>query len=157
MITYYDDRSVQVTSDVMRVDARSYPVRELTRVWHERGPRSWSALAGRGALALALIGPIVAAAIGLVVALTIDASLTVTVTLVGIACLVGLAAGPLADLLLGRMDRSYAKGSAELRLWAEHRGQRVLLLRSRDASRFGQIYRALQRAVERSAPIPPRR
>ena len=30
MITYYDDRSVQVTSTAVRVDGRSYPLAELT-------------------------------------------------------------------------------------------------------------------------------
>jgi hypothetical protein len=150
MITYYDDRSVQVTSDAVRVGGRAYPLRGLGRVWHRRGRRSWRAYAGRGAIAAALIGPIVAAVLGLIVALRIDASTTTTITLVGIACLVGFAAGPLADLLLERMDRSYARGVHDLQIWASFQGRPVLLLRTRDALRFGQIYRALQRAMESS-------
>lgn len=151
MITYYDDRWVQVTSEAIRVGDRAYPLGELIRVWHQRGARSWGALAGRGALGAALFGPLVAAALGLVIAFQLHASSTVTVALVGIACLLGLAARPLADLLLDRMDRSYDRGSHELQLWASLRGTPVLLLHTRDALKFGQIYRALQRAMERDA------
>lgn len=32
--------------------------------------------------------------------------------------------------------------------WVQHHGREVLLLRTPDALRFGQIYRAVQRAVE---------
>ncbi|GAB3153571.1 hypothetical protein GCM10027290_46580 [Micromonospora sonneratiae] len=156
MITYYDDRTVRVTSEAIRVQGRSYPLRGLARVWHQRGRRSWRALAGRGALGAALIGPVVAAVIGLVIALGIDASLTVTITLVGIACLIGLAAGPIADLLLERLDRSYARGAHDLEIWADFQGRTVLLLHTRDALRFGQIYRALQRALESTQPVRPR-
>ena len=156
MITYYDDRTVRVTSEAIRVQGRSYPLRGLARVWHQRGRRSWRALAGRGALGAALIGPVVAAVIGLVIALGIDASLTVTITLVGIACLIGLAAGPIADLLLERLDRSYVRGAHDLEIWADFQGRTVLLLHTRDALRFGQIYRALQRALESTQPVRPR-
>ncbi|HEX2771657.1 MAG TPA: DUF6232 family protein [Micromonosporaceae bacterium] len=151
MTTYYSDRSVQVTSDAIRVAGRAYPLHGLRRVWYARGARRWSALAGRGALGAAMVGPVVAAAIGIVVALRLDASGTATVAIVGVSCLVGLAAGPLADVLLERMDRSYARGSRDLQIWADVRGTPVLLLHTRDALRFGQIYRALQRAVEARA------
>ncbi|MFD0788039.1 DUF6232 family protein, partial [Micromonospora azadirachtae] len=50
MTTYYDDRSVQVTSTAIRVDDRIYPLAEISMVWHRRGSRSWRVLAGRGAL-----------------------------------------------------------------------------------------------------------
>jgi hypothetical protein len=153
MITYYDDKLVQVTSDAIRVGGRSYPLGGLVQVWHRQGPRSWRALAGRGAIGAAMIGPIVAAAVGLVIAVRIDASAATTIALVGAALLVGLAAGPAADLLLERLDRSYARGSRDLEIWADFRGQPVLLLQTRDALRFGQIYRALQRAVESGRPI----
>lgn len=152
MVTYYSDKSVQITSDAIRVGGRAYPLRELARVWHRRGERSWRAVAGRGALGAAMIGPLVAAAIGIVVALQLDVSTTVTIAIVGGSCLVGLAAGPAADFLLERMDRSYARGAHSLEIWATWRGQPVLLLETGDALRFGQIYRALQRAVE-SSPI----
>ncbi len=152
MITYYRDRSVEVTSDAVRVDGRVYRLGDLVRVWHRRGERSWGAVAGRGALGAAMLGPLVAAAIGIGIALSIDASTSTTIALVGGSILVGLAAGPLADFLLEHLDRSYARGSRRLELWVDLRGTPVLLLETGDALRFGQIYRALQRALEGSEP-----
>ncbi|MFB9234166.1 DUF6232 family protein [Plantactinospora siamensis] len=157
-ITYYDDGAVLVTSAVVRVGQRGCPIGDIERVWVERGGRSWRVLAGRGGLALALLGTLAAAVLALVVAVRLHASGTVTVALIGAACLLGLAVlGPLPDLLLDRLDRSYAHGSAQLRLWVLLRGHPVPLLTSRDALRFGQIHRALRRALERSAPPVPGR
>ncbi|HEU4425704.1 MAG TPA: DUF6232 family protein [Pilimelia sp.] len=155
MTTYYRDPSVLVTSDAIRVDGRSFPLAELARVWHRRGSRSWRALAGRGALGVAMLVPLALAGIGLAVALSFDASTNVTVALVGGALLVGLGVGPLADFLLEYMDRSYARGAHAHEIWADWRGSPVLLLRTSDALRFGKVYRALQRAIER--PQPARR
>jgi hypothetical protein len=90
----------------------------------------------------------VAGALGILVALTLHASATTTIALLGGGILVGLAALPLADVLLEHMDRSYARGSRCLEIWADVRGSEMLLLRTDDALRFGQIYRALQRALE---------
>ncbi|MDQ7909814.1 DUF6232 family protein [Phytohabitans sp. ZYX-F-186] len=151
MVTYYSDKSVQITSDAIRIGGRRYPLGELARVWHSKGARSWRAIAGRGAIGAALLGPLVAAALGIVVAVTVHASLSVTIAIVGVSCLVGLGVGPLADFLLEHMDRSYARGSRSLEIWATWRGQPVLLLQTGDALRFGQIYRALQRALESTA------
>ena len=156
MITYYDDRSVQVTSTAVRVDGRSYPLAELTTVWHRRGDRSWRVLAGRGAIGAALAGPLVAAVLGIALAVWLQRSAAVTVAIVGISVLVGLAVGPLADFLFEHLDRSYARGSREMEMWAQWRGRPVRLLHTRDAMRFGQIYRAVQRAME-SLPATPGR
>ena len=148
MITYYDDRSVRVTSETLRVGDRAYPLRGLTRVWQQRGARRWGSLAGRGALGVALIGPLAVAAIGILLAFRLDTSTTTTIAIVGGSVLVGLATGPIADLLFERLDRSYARGLHDLQLWADVRGRPVLLLHTHDALRFGQICRALQRARE---------
>jgi len=148
----YRDAGVRVTSELIEVDGRRYPLPELARVWHRRGARSWRALAGRGALGLAMLVPIGLGLIGVAVALSIDASPATTVAMVLGAVLVGFLAGPLADVLLEHMDRSYARGSREIEIWALWRGQPVLLLRTGDQLRFGKIYRALQRALEVPAP-----
>lgn len=150
MITYYDDRTVQVTSTALRVDGRTYPLVELGMVWHRRGSRSWRVLAGRGAIGAALTGPLVAAGLGIALALWLHRSPVVTIAIVGASVLVGLGVGPLADVLFEHLDRSYARGSRELEMWARWRGQPVRLLRTRDALRFGQIYRAVQRAMEQA-------
>ncbi|MEU8260723.1 DUF6232 family protein [Micromonospora sp. NPDC048999] len=154
MITYYDDRSVQVTSTALRVDGRTYPLGELSEVWHRRGSRSWRVLAGRGAIGVALAAPLVAAALGVGLAVWLHRSAVVTIAIVGASVLVGLGVGPLADVLFEHLDRSYARGSRELELWARWRGRPVRLLRTGDALRFGQIYRAVQRAMERSSASP---
>ena len=159
MITYYRDAAVLVTSDAIEVDGRSYPLADLVRVWHSRGRRSWRALAGRGALGAAMLVPLALAGIGVAIALSLDASTSTTVALVAGAILVGLGVGPLADFLLEHMDRSYARGAHAHEIWADWRGTPVLLLQTRDALRFGKIYRALQRAIERAQPAatPARR
>ncbi|MBQ0894968.1 hypothetical protein KBX37_17995 [Micromonospora sp. U56] len=154
MITYYDDRSVQVTSTAIRVDGRTFPLAEIGMVWHQRGSRSWRVLAGRGALGAALAGPLVAAVLGVALAVWLHRSLTVTVAIVGASVLVGLAVGPLADFLFEHLDRSYARGSRQWEMWARWRGRPVLLLRTGDALRFGQVYRAVQRAMESRRPMP---
>ncbi|MCG5450222.1 MULTISPECIES: DUF6232 family protein [Micromonospora] len=155
MITYYDDRSVQVTSTTLRVDGRSYKLADITMIWHRRGTRSWRVLVGRGAIGAALAGPLVAAVLGIGVAVWLHRSPTVTIAIVGASVLVGLAVGPVADFLFEHLDRSYARGSRQLEIWARWRGQPVRLLRTGDALRFGQIYRAVQRAVEHSQPAHP--
>ncbi|MER6593411.1 DUF6232 family protein [Micromonospora purpureochromogenes] len=154
MITYYDDRSVQVTSTAIQVDGRTFPLAEIGMVWHQRGSRSWRVLVGRGALGAALAGPLVAAVLGVALAVWLHRSLTVTVAIVGASVLVGLAVGPLADFLFEHLDRSYARGSRQWEMWARWRGRPVLLLRTGDALRFGQVYRAVQRAMESRRPMP---
>lgn len=148
MITYYRDREVLVTSTGVRMDGRNYRLGEFAQVWHKRSRRSWSTVAGRGALALAILVPILVGALGILIALIIDASTGTTVALVGGGILVGLAAAPLADVLLEYVDRSYDRGSRSLEIWGRVRGSDVLLLRTDNAQRFGQIYRALQRALD---------
>ncbi|MEU5720659.1 DUF6232 family protein [Micromonospora sp. NPDC047738] len=155
MITYYDDRSVQVTSTAVRVDGRAFPLAEISVVWHRRGSRSWRVLAGRGAIGAALAGPVAAAVLGVALAIWLRPAPVVTIAIVGASVLVGLGVGPLADVLFEHLDRSYDRGSRELEMWARWRGQPVRLLRSGDALRFGQIYRAVQRAME-SGQVPRR-
>jgi hypothetical protein len=155
MITYYDDRSVQVTSTAVRVDGRTFPLAEISVVWHRQGSRSWRVLAGRGAIGAALAGPAAAAVLGVALAIWLRPSPVVMLAVVGASVLVGLGVGPLADVLFEHLDRSYDRGSRELEMWARWRGQPVRLLRSGDALRFGQIYRAVQRAME-NAPAPRR-
>ncbi len=148
MVTYYDDRSIRVTSAAVTVDGDAYPLAEITEVWHHRGSRSWRVLAGRGALGAAMIGPVVAAVAGVALAVWLNGSATATVAIIGVSILIGLAAGPIADQLFEYFDRSYARGSRPREVWIRWRGHPVRLLRTPDALRFGQIYRALQRALE---------
>jgi hypothetical protein len=149
-ITYYRDSDVLVTSAGVRIGGRAYRLRHFARIWHERGRRTWSAAAGRGALGLAMLTPLVVGALGIAVALIVHASAATTIALIGGGILVGLAAAPLADVLLEHVDRSYDRGSRCLEIWGRVGGRDVLLLRTDNAQRFGQIYRALQRALDNS-------
>jgi hypothetical protein len=148
---------VRVTSAAVTVHGRVYPLAEISEIWHHHGSLSWRVLAGRGAVGAAMAGPLVAAAAGIALALRLGRSTTVTIAIIGASVLVGLAVGPVADLLFERLDRSYARGSREREVWIRWRGHPVRLLRTPDALRFGQIYRAVQRAMEAGRPIPPRR
>ena len=148
MTTYYRDAEVLITSAGVRMGGRDLPVDEVLQVWHKRGRRSFGTIAGRGAIGIAMLAPIAVGALGIVIAFLIHASVSVTVALIGGGILVGFAAAPLADVLLEHVDRSYDRGSRPLEIWARVRGGEILLLRTRDAARFGRIYRALQRALE---------
>ncbi|MFI5845109.1 DUF6232 family protein [Catenuloplanes sp. NPDC051500] len=155
MVTYYRDAEVEVTSDRLLLGGRVYPLAALDQVWHRRGARQWGGLVNRGALGIIMLGPLVAATFGLMIALLLHTSIAVTAAIVAGSVLIGLAAVPVADLLLDRVDRSYDRGSHELELWAMIGGAQVRLLHLADARRFNQIYRALQRAVEHGAAAPP--
>jgi hypothetical protein len=133
------------------------PVHELEQVWYRKSGRSWRGLAGRGALGLLMLTPLVAAAVALAVALLVDTSAINRLVIVLAAALLGLAAGMLMDVLLEHFDRSYARGAHRYEIWATWRGAPVLLLETDDALRFGQTYRAIQRALERPHHQPPAR
>jgi hypothetical protein len=147
MITYYRDAEVLVTSAAVVMAGREFAPGDFEAVWHRRGRRSWGVVAGRGALGLVILIPVLVGALGILVALLIDASAGTTVGLVGGGILIGLIALPLADLLLERVDRSYDRGSRNLEIWGRVRGTDLLLLSTDNRQRFGQIYRALQRAL----------
>jgi len=148
MTTYYRDGDVWITSSGVRLNGRDYALSELRQVWHRAGRRSWGTIANRGVLGLAMLLPIVVGALGVGIALVAHASVAVTAGLIGGGILIGLAAVPLADLLLDRVDRSYDRGSRPREIWGRTRHGDVLLLSTADAARFGRIYRALQRALE---------
>lgn len=160
MVTlYYRDDTVQVTSESLRAGGHTVPIAELTYVWHAPGPasaRDRSRRFGRGLLILLLSAPPLVAIV-CVVSLFYSAWDTGEWVLAGTVvavCVVGaLALTPFLELPLGWLDRSYDRGSRTQELWVQYRGNRVMLLRTSDALRFGQIYRAVQRAVEQRGEL----
>jgi hypothetical protein len=148
MAVYYRDRTVEVNSLGIRVHGHLYRFSELSRIWHRRARPSWGAVVGRGAWGLTLIAPLVAATAALLVALRLDVSPGTRAVIVLAAILVGLGAAVLLDLVLDKMDTSYDRGVHWYEIWAERDGRPFRLLRTRDASHFGRVYRALQRAEE---------
>ena len=154
MITYYKDRDVLVTSTGVRMGGRAYRLGDFAQVWHSRG-RALLGPAGRAAAPSASpsLTPIVIGALGILVALA-HRRLHRHDDRPDRRRRAGRpgrrAAGRRAAELV---DRSYDRGSRDLEIWARVRGADVLLLRTDNAQRFGQIYRALQRALE-GGPVP---
>lgn len=148
MIVYYRDTSIEITSTSIRVGDRTHRLNELSRVWHRRDRRSLATLAGRGWFSLVLLTPPVLGVIGVGVALRLDVAGTTRLAIILAAILVGLAGVPLLDLILGKLDESFDRGTHTHEIWAERDGVEFRLLRTDDALRFGRVYRALQRAVE---------
>ncbi|GIF71318.1 DUF6232 family protein [Asanoa siamensis] len=154
MTVYYRDKDVQVTSDVVRVDGVSYPVSGLALVWHRRGSgttRTRSRRVGRGVLILIIsILPLAAivCAISLVYSASDRAAWGLAAGVLAVGVVGALALAPFAELPLGWLDRSYDEGTVVNELWVRYVGEDRMLLRTTNALRFGQIYRAVQRAVE---------
>ncbi|MFD0747981.1 DUF6232 family protein [Phytohabitans flavus] len=140
-----------MTSSWVQAYGLSYPLSDLSYVWHRRTRRDLRVggrIAGRWALVTLLTAPV---AVSVLWILT-DWSGAVGLTLVGLAFLLGLVFTftPLSEFPLMALERSYDRGSAVHEIWVQCRGMDVLLVRTNDALRFGQIYRALQRALEQS-------
>ena len=159
MTLYYRDDAVQVTSESIRVGGHAVALAEVTFVWHAQG-RTTLAVRGRvlsrGILVLLLsLPPLVAVVCALSLAWSAqDRGQWKLALIIVAACVVlALALTPFLEIPLGWLDRSYERGNKVHELWVQHHGREVLLLRTPDGLRFGQIYRAVQRAVEqREAP-----
>ncbi|MGS2614851.1 DUF6232 family protein [Micromonospora sp. LZ34] len=154
MALYYRDDAVQVTSESIRAGGHAVPIADVTYVWHERGrttPAVRGRVLGRGVLVLLLsLPPLLAVVCVLSLAWSAQDRGEWQLALVILAaCGVGaLALAPFLEIPLSWLDRSYDRGNRVHELWVQHHGREVLLLRTPDALRFGQIYRAVQRAVE---------
>lgn len=157
MPTYYRDDTVRVTAVEIEIDGQRYPLARLDYVWHRRTHRF-----ARGSYVLLTRVGTVALAVGFLLAvpaavLTADLGLNTwhvlsVVALVG--TLLAAAAGFGLDPLLELLDRSHDQGHGVHEIWARVQGRELLLFSTVDALRFGKVYRALQRAIERSATDP---
>lgn len=155
MTLYYRDEVIQVTSVAIQTAEHRIPIGELTYVWHARGPgsaRSRAHLLGRGVLIfLFSIPPLVAivCVVSLAYAAQDRGDWTLAALIIAACVIGGLALMPFLEIPLGWLDRSYDTGGAKVHeLWVQYSGREVLLLSTSDGLRFGQIYRAVQRAVE---------
>ncbi|GAA4675861.1 DUF6232 family protein [Phytohabitans rumicis] len=153
MALYYRDDNVRVTSESIQVGGQTYPIAELTYVWHTRTRltlRSGSRILGRWVLVSLLTAPLGFGALCAVSALFADWSERLGAALIGLAAaaVLALALAPLLEFPLMALERSYDRGTAVHEIWVQHHGAETLLIRSEDALRFGQIYRAIQRAME---------
>ncbi|MEU5720661.1 DUF6232 family protein [Micromonospora sp. NPDC047738] len=154
MTFYYRDDAVQVTSEAIHAGGHVVILADVTYVWHARGPTTLavrSRVLGRGVLVLLLsLPPLVAVVCVLSLAWAAQDRGNWQLALVVLAgcAIAALALTPFLEVPLGWLDRSYDRGNRVHELWVQHHGREVMLLRTPDALRFGQIYRAVQRAVE---------
>ncbi|MGC5021172.1 DUF6232 family protein [Micromonospora sp. DT47] len=154
MAIYYRDDAVEVTSESIRAGGHTIRLAEVTYVWHARGTTTLAVrgrVLGRGVLVLLLsLPPLVALVCVVSLAWSAqDRGNWKLALIILAACAVGaLALTPFLELPLGWLDRSYERGNRVHELWVQHHGREVMLVRTPDALRFGQIYRAVQRAVE---------
>jgi hypothetical protein len=157
MTTYYRDAGVWVTGEWVEVGPRRLPISELTYVWHRRGrptARTATRLATRYGLIALLVAPVAAGA-GLLAYLAARAhgplavlGTAAVLTVTGLT-LLWLLLSPVLEFPLMALERSYDRGLWVREIWVRWRGEDLLLLRTSDAARFGKIYRAIERAMER--------
>jgi hypothetical protein len=157
MVLYYRDDAVQVTSQAIHAGGHVVTLADVTYVWHARGATTLAVrgrVLGRGVLVLLLsLPPLVAlvCVLSLAWAAQDRGDWKLALAILAAFVVVGLALTPFLEVPLGWLDRSYERGNRVHELWVQHHGREVLLLRTPDALRFGQIYRAVQRAVEQQS------
>jgi uncharacterized protein DUF6232 len=156
VLVYYRDLEVTVTDTAVMIGARAFRIVDLEYVWHQRGRQTWRTLArrlSRIVLIAVLTAPVVA--LGVIVgdvmfaprSLPARAVAALVVITVGVIALMLLS--PVFELPMMALERSYDRGTAVREIWVRWRDQDLMILRTTDASRFGRIYRAIERAVER--------
>lgn len=158
MATYYHDRRIRITSAELWVDSRGYRLSELDRIWHHRrrtgGARSRYAartglMLGGGVVGLACFCAVTTVLRWMELSRLGGQSALMAIVVLVVGFGVGAALSwPLWELVLSGMDRLHIHGVHSHELWARRGTEDLLLLSTSDALRFGQIYRALVRALE---------
>lgn len=158
MIVYYRDRQVEITSEVLRLGDVAFRLVDLDYVWHTEGERDSKVKMRpfrRRAVGFALVMGSLLIVIGIIylLALSIGQAATAGRVLLPLAAVVALIgfAGPLLEMALHSVDHSHDQGNQVHEIWAIIGGTERMLLRISNTSRFGKLYRALQRAIENHA------
>ena len=149
---YYDDNAVRIDSSGIRVGDVWYPLEALTYVWHRRTGRildgGW-VLVSRGTAVALVVALIV---VGARAARRIDLSGDQKVMLVAGGILAIIVLGGIAafavEWLLELVDRTHDRRHGRNEMWVRVDGVDRLIYSTTDTTRFGQVYRALQRAIE---------
>jgi Family of unknown function (DUF6232) len=152
MTLYYRDSSVVITDTELRVGGTTYWLDEMDAVWAEQGQRHVGRTVAVIGLRLAVAAAILV--LGLVLALRVlkshmpvlGALSAGTRDAIGWGSLVG------SPVVLGALiytaERVNDRGTRERHLCAQIGGSDVLLVSTSNVMRFGQINRALLRALE---------
>jgi hypothetical protein len=151
MTTYYRDRSVLVSSTAIQVDDRWYPLADLEAVWLERGgwqaDRALAVLVMRVLVALAGVALVAA-----IVAVAFAPHNPGQGRLPSWAVWGYLFASPVVlGVLIVAAERTRERGLRPLLLCAQCRGEVVPLYTTTNPTRFGQVHRAVLRALEHRA------
>jgi hypothetical protein len=152
MTLYYRDPSVVITESELRVDGSTYWLDELDAVWAERGERH----VGRTVAVLILRAAVVAATVALIVGIALRVFKSHMPVLGGLSASIrdAIGWGSLlgSPFVLGALiysaERVHDRGTREMCLCAQIDGADVLLVSTTNATRFGQINRALLRALD---------
>lgn len=157
MTTYYRDATVWVTGEWVEVGYRRLPIGELSYVWHQRG-RPNARITSRAAARYGLIGVLTVPVVvgGVILAYPIAgeygpwavAGVAALLVIIG-AGFLSVLLSPVLEFPFMALERSYDRGLAVREIWVRWRGEDLLLVRTSDAARFGKIYRAIERAIER--------
>ncbi|GAA2598364.1 hypothetical protein GCM10010399_31290 [Dactylosporangium fulvum] len=152
--TYYRDNVVHVSSGGVRVDDVWYPLETLTYIWHRRTGRlrhGGYMLLTRGLGVLVVLGLLVG---GGILARRIDFSgeqktMYIAGGILGVVMIGGIVAFSV-EALLDLLDRAHDHGKGVHEIWVRTSDGETMIYSTTDAPKFGQIYRALQRAVEQA-------
>jgi hypothetical protein len=148
MTVYYRDDSVHVNSRSIQVGDQVYPLAALDDVWLERG--QWQPDRLLGVLLLRLL--VVAAGVTLVaavIAVVLDVRHPAGSALPAWAVYGYLFASPVVLAVLIRLaERTHGGGTRVLSLCARCEHTTLTLYSTTNATRFGQIHRAVRRALE---------
>ncbi|MDQ7909226.1 DUF6232 family protein [Phytohabitans sp. ZYX-F-186] len=127
--TFYNQRGVAVTDQLLVVYGKRFPIAELRQIERARGPMSSPARAALlvGLAELSVVAPV--AAVFSTPAAWAIAALTAAAALGGI-------------MFCGR------RWPASFQMWADYRSRPTLLFETGDEQEFGQVSRALIRSVE---------
>lgn len=148
MTTYFRDDSIMISSTAIQIGTRSFPLDDLEAVWLERGP--WQP--GRALVMIALWTAAAVAGIALladIVAVVADPHDPLGDRAAPAVAWFYLLASPvlLGALFIGA-ERARERGGRVMRLCATLGGRSYALFSTCDATRFGQVQRALLRALE---------
>jgi uncharacterized protein DUF6232 len=145
MRVYYQDSEVCITPAVFRGGGRTYPLRDIERAWRVRRRALGGKVKSAGSvLLIVVLIQVVLVLVGRwVLALTSGGMVLVAGVVLFVRWMIHLAAGAPA---LNAVEDLRRYGS-RLELWAVVGGADVLLLRTDDAIRHGQVCRALARAL----------
>jgi hypothetical protein len=148
MTIYYRDDSLRVTARQIQTVDGVYPLVELDDVWLEYGP--WQPERAAGILLLrVMVGVAGLALIGAVVAVVIDVSDPGGDLMPAWVVYGFLFASPVVlGVLIRYAEKAGEAGTRTLLLCARWQGREVTLYATTNPTRFGQVHRAVQRALE---------